>query len=182
MLDGVGRAAAGENATRSRRAALACGPHRGRAIIRGSLRYVPIVQRPRTWPFQGQNTGSNPVGDARLRSASPSFVWASRAKSVPPKRVVRRRTTPPAATRNSSGKPTTPRHLRAKSAGTAGRPAEQPAHTRTSLPPVLRRVNPPAVSCWLTLHRPRAGPAAANQLASHAGRSATTTCPGNLTA
>src|SRR5687768_16178131 len=25
---------------------------------------VPIVQRPRTWPFQGQNTGSNPVGDA----------------------------------------------------------------------------------------------------------------------
>jgi hypothetical protein len=25
--------------------------------------YVPIVQRPRTWPFQGQNTGSNPVGD-----------------------------------------------------------------------------------------------------------------------
>ena len=28
---------------------------------------VPIVQRPRTWPFQGQNTGSNPVGDATLR-------------------------------------------------------------------------------------------------------------------
>ena len=27
-------------------------------------RLVPIVQRPRTWPFQGQNTGSNPVGDA----------------------------------------------------------------------------------------------------------------------
>ena len=27
---------------------------------------VPIVQRPRTWPFQGQNTGSNPVGDATL--------------------------------------------------------------------------------------------------------------------
>jgi hypothetical protein len=26
--------------------------------------HVPIVQRPRTWPFQGQNTGSNPVGDA----------------------------------------------------------------------------------------------------------------------
>src|SRR5438067_1842074 len=26
---------------------------------------VPIVQRPRTWPFQGQNTGSNPVGDAK---------------------------------------------------------------------------------------------------------------------
>jgi hypothetical protein len=29
-----------------------------------SALYVPIVQRPRTWPFQGQNTGSNPVGDA----------------------------------------------------------------------------------------------------------------------
>jgi hypothetical protein len=27
------------------------------------LSSVPIVQRPRTWPFQGQNTGSNPVGD-----------------------------------------------------------------------------------------------------------------------
>ena len=25
---------------------------------------VPIVQRPRTWPFQGQNAGSNPAGDA----------------------------------------------------------------------------------------------------------------------
>jgi hypothetical protein len=33
-----------------------------------SALYVPIVQRPRTWPFQGQNTGSNPVGDASLRS------------------------------------------------------------------------------------------------------------------
>src|SRR5262249_20778150 len=29
-----------------------------------SFHRVPIVQRPRTWPFQGQNTGSNPVGDA----------------------------------------------------------------------------------------------------------------------
>src|SRR2546427_631248 len=29
-----------------------------------ALPFVPIVQRPRTWPFQGQNTGSNPVGDA----------------------------------------------------------------------------------------------------------------------
>jgi hypothetical protein len=26
--------------------------------------HVPIVQRPRTWPFQGQNAGSNPAGDA----------------------------------------------------------------------------------------------------------------------
>ncbi len=25
---------------------------------------VPVVQRPRTPPFQGENTGSNPVGDA----------------------------------------------------------------------------------------------------------------------
>ena len=34
---------------------------------------VPIVQRPRTWPFQGQNTGSNPVGDATTCiGASPS--------------------------------------------------------------------------------------------------------------
>src|SRR5437762_5815249 len=36
-----------------------------RAMILCSARaIVPIVQRPRTWPFQGQNTGSNPVGDA----------------------------------------------------------------------------------------------------------------------
>ena len=34
-----------------------------------ALLQVPIVQRPRTWPFQGQNTGSNPVGDATLDSA-----------------------------------------------------------------------------------------------------------------
>ena len=26
---------------------------------------VPVVQRPRTPPFQGENTGSNPVGDAK---------------------------------------------------------------------------------------------------------------------
>src|SRR5262245_40397644 len=32
------------------------------------LRPVPIVQRPRTWPFQGQNSGSNPDGDA-------NFLW-----------------------------------------------------------------------------------------------------------
>jgi hypothetical protein len=31
------------------------------------LSSVPIVQRPRTWPFQGQNTGSNPVGDESPR-------------------------------------------------------------------------------------------------------------------
>jgi hypothetical protein len=35
-----------------------------------SALYVPIVQRPRTWPFQGQNTGSNPVGDANPFNAS----------------------------------------------------------------------------------------------------------------
>ena len=28
------------------------------------LHSVPVVQRPRTPPFQGENTGSNPVGDA----------------------------------------------------------------------------------------------------------------------
>src|SRR4051812_45471418 len=27
---------------------------------------VPIVQRPRTWPFQGQDSGSNPDGDANI--------------------------------------------------------------------------------------------------------------------
>src|SRR2546426_6408548 len=32
-------------------------------ILCFAFRRVPIVQRPRTWPFQGQNTGSNPVGD-----------------------------------------------------------------------------------------------------------------------
>ena len=31
---------------------------------------VPIVQRPRTWPFQGQNPGSNPGGDAIPRRTS----------------------------------------------------------------------------------------------------------------
>ena len=48
---------------------------------------VPIVQRPRTWPFQGQNTGSNPVGDASLRSRS-------QAKAAPPERNARRRAIP----------------------------------------------------------------------------------------
>ena len=37
-----------------------------RSIIQRSTLRVPIVQRPRTWPFQGQNTGSNPVGDVPL--------------------------------------------------------------------------------------------------------------------
>src|SRR6476469_3067316 len=37
-----------------------------------SVLRVPIVQRPRTWPFQGQNTGSNPVGDATA-CAAPDF-------------------------------------------------------------------------------------------------------------
>ena len=34
--------------------------------VSGTPSNVPIVQRPRTWPFQGQDTGSNPVGDAIL--------------------------------------------------------------------------------------------------------------------
>jgi hypothetical protein len=42
-----------------------------------SALYVPIVQRPRTWPFQGQNTGSNPVGDATI------FAHAIPANSFP---------------------------------------------------------------------------------------------------
>ena len=33
-------------------------------LLRSPLPCVPIVQRPRTWPFQGQDMGSNPVGDA----------------------------------------------------------------------------------------------------------------------
>src|SRR5581483_11212863 len=42
------------------------------AVVSSGLRTprVPIVQRPRTWPFQGQNTGSNPVGDVTI-SCSP---------------------------------------------------------------------------------------------------------------
>ncbi len=41
-----------------------------------TLTQVPIVQRPRTWPFQGQNTGSNPVGDEphRLRGRLSTLV------------------------------------------------------------------------------------------------------------
>ena len=37
---------------------------------------VPIVQRPRTWPFQGQNTGSNPVGDEPPTERDPADVVA----------------------------------------------------------------------------------------------------------
>ena len=48
------------------------GPSFVRGIMTGSNLIVPIVQRPRTWPFQGQNSGSNPDGDASLRS--PEFV------------------------------------------------------------------------------------------------------------
>ena len=40
---------------------------------------VPIVQRPRTWPFQGQNAGSNPAGDATLYR----FIPPSSFESVP---------------------------------------------------------------------------------------------------
>ena len=35
---------------------------------------VPIVQRPRTWPFQGQDPGSNPGGDANPSFGSQSLV------------------------------------------------------------------------------------------------------------
>src|SRR3954469_17438026 len=43
---------------------------------------VPIVQRPRTWPFQGQNTGSNPVGDAIPDSAVEDSFNCMNAKQV----------------------------------------------------------------------------------------------------
>ena len=41
-------------------------PFDGSAACLTAIAYtkVPIVQRPRTQPFQGCNTGSNPVGDA----------------------------------------------------------------------------------------------------------------------
>src|SRR5439155_26742217 len=39
-------------------------PNRWYDFLLSARPSVPIVQRPRTWPFQGQNTGSNPVGDA----------------------------------------------------------------------------------------------------------------------
>ena len=41
---------------------------------RSGAEHVPIVQRPRTWPFQGQNTGSNPVGDATIGAIRPSVA------------------------------------------------------------------------------------------------------------
>ena len=43
---------------------------------------VPIVQRPRTWPFQGQNAGSNPAGDAKLRYDSQPAAAAARPGSL----------------------------------------------------------------------------------------------------
>ena len=52
--------------------------------------HVPIVQRPRTWPFQGQNTGSNPVGDAiRWGSIPGTYVTNSfaRHRELVPDRV-----------------------------------------------------------------------------------------------
>src|SRR6266496_3351795 len=44
--------------------------------------YVPIVQRPRTWPFQGQNAGSNPAGDAKLFSAGSTEVKVLERRSA----------------------------------------------------------------------------------------------------
>jgi hypothetical protein len=45
---------------------------------------VPVVQRPRTPPFQGENTGSNPVGDANRpsRNKSDSICFELRPSSV----------------------------------------------------------------------------------------------------
>ena len=48
---------------------------------------VPVVQRPRTPPFQGENTGSNPVGDAKfhvfLQSRDSTGLNASQAECLP---------------------------------------------------------------------------------------------------
>jgi hypothetical protein len=52
-------------------------------MILGSFEHVPIVQRPRTWPFQGQNTGSNPVGDAR-KGATPATPANNRQTAASP--------------------------------------------------------------------------------------------------
>ncbi len=48
-------------------------PFDGSAACLTAIAYtkVPIVQRPRTQPFQGCNTGSNPVGDANLCGTIP---------------------------------------------------------------------------------------------------------------
>ena len=43
---------------------------------------VPIVQRPRTWPFQGQNAGSNPAGDANTETAPSLAVVPEAADAV----------------------------------------------------------------------------------------------------
>ena len=51
-------------AWRLQRGLLSSGVPGTRPELLYALPRVPIVQRPRTWPFQGQNTGSNPVGDA----------------------------------------------------------------------------------------------------------------------
>ena len=50
---------------------------------------VPIVQRPRTWPFQGQNTGSNPVGDA-IKGARLAIPENSRPSSTSPSKSIAR--------------------------------------------------------------------------------------------
>ena len=52
----------------------------------GALLRVPIVQRPRTWPFQGQNTGSNPVGDV---PNPPAICLGQRAMRLDPYRSER---------------------------------------------------------------------------------------------
>ena len=49
---------------------------RADGMIWGSFRYVPIVQRPRTRPFQGQDPGSNPGGDANHFGSIPE-TWVT---------------------------------------------------------------------------------------------------------
>ena len=51
-----------------------------RGIFSGSIACVPIVQRPRTWPFQGQNPGSNPGGDANLFALIPPPLFLTKSR------------------------------------------------------------------------------------------------------
>jgi hypothetical protein len=50
--------------------------------LRQSLAHrVPVVQRPRTPPFHGDDTGSNPVGDANLSIIGQSLKFQSKRQA-----------------------------------------------------------------------------------------------------
>ena len=59
-------------------------PFDGSAVCLTAIAYakVPIVQRPRTQPFQGCNTGSNPVGDANFSGKIPARSPVNRPVSL----------------------------------------------------------------------------------------------------